>query len=296
MRGTKMIGILWIIIAVCLTAVLILKLKGSSAFSYNSTKQIEMEGDTSKLADSYTFSQDEFNMVDIKLVSENLVLDSSSDNKVHIEIYCPVNYKPSVKVFSNTLKIEAVHKTFQIHGFTKRQVIVKLPVGMDISDMDLNVVSGSLHIANINAENLDAACVSGSVHMNNCEFGKAEVKSTSGSVNISECNIDSLEGKSTSGSVRINGSYKQLELSSLSGSVTAEISNPLVYDSELKATSGSVRLKLPSDAGFISKYHCTSGTYHNNITGCSGKSGTETVNGGGPKIELQSSSGSIHIN
>ncbi len=292
-----MIGILWIIIAVCLTAVLVLKLKGSSgSFAKADGFKIEYDGNKANITDSYEFNKNDFNQIDIELISENLYIQKSSDNKVHVEIYTPEAYKPKVNLIENTLKITPCEKKIHLIGFINRRVIVKLPAEMEISDLDADITSGSIHMENVHFESVDAKSTSGSLHIDNCIFDTADLKSTSGSVNISSCYIANLEAKSTSGSVKAYGNFDRIELTSISGSIHAGVNNALSGDSELRSTSGSVHLSVPSDSGFVSKYSCVSGTYHNNITGSNGKKGNETVNGGGPKIELQSSSGSIHIN
>lgn len=297
MKGNKMLGILWIIIAICLTLLLASKLKNkSNSFISISKNKIEYDGFKANVSDSYEFNKTDFNMVDIKLSSENLHIQESSDDKVHVELYTPEEFKPKVSIIENTLKIEPCDKKVHIMGIVNRRVVVKLPKGIEITDIDLDVTSGSIHIKDMNFNSIDANSTSGSVHVDNCVFGAAELKSTSGSVNINESKIDKLEAKSSSGSIRANGNFEKIELTSSSGSIHAEVYNKLTGDSELRSSSGSIHLRIPSDSGFISKYSCVSGNYHNSITGTNGKKGNETVNGGGPKIELQSTSGSIHIN
>lgn len=297
MRGNKVIGIIWIIIAVCLTVFLVWKLTSSSnSFVNIHADKIEFDGTKANITETFEFDKNSFNMADIELHSESLYVQKSTDDKVHVEVYAPEAYKPTVQVFQNTLKITPCNKKINIIGLINRRVIVKLPEGMDITDFDADVTSGSIHIENINLETIDAKSTSGSVHIDYCTFGNAELKSSSGSVNINESKIESLEGKSSSGSVKAKGNFSKIELTSISGSIHAESYNKLSGDSELRSTSGSIYLKIPSDSNFNSKYSCVSGTYHNDITGTSGKKGNETVNGGGPKIELHSTSGSIHIN
>jgi len=297
MRGNKMIGILWLIIAACLIAVLVLKMKDSEAFNviHINGKKIEFDGSPASLADSYTFSKNEINSVDINLVSETLNVQKSEDDKIHVELYTPKDYMPTVQILNNVLKIDSITKA-KISIALNRRVVVKLPEGIELSDFDADLTSGSIHIDDCSVNNLDVNSTSGSVNLTHCDSLTADVKSTSGSVHVTDCEIGILEAKSTSGSVRVDGSFNKVDLHSISGSVHADFRDALTEDSELQSTSGSVHLNVPSNAAFTAKYSTASGTYRNSITGTSGKKGNDVVNGGGIKVELHTTSGSVHVN
>ncbi len=300
MRGNKMIGFLWIIIAVCLIAILFYKLNDGNKRNYIAISDNRVEADASskalQLSNSYTFSTSEINSVDIQLTHESLYISKSADDKVYVELYTSVQDTPKVTINNNILKIESEKMKIHFGIFSNHKVIVKLPENIELSDFDADVTSGSVHIDDLNLEQADIKSASGSIHLNNCKFIFADLKSQSGSVNIQNCNIDELEAKSSSGGIKATGDFNKLDLQTISGSVNADVSTPLTKNSEIQSTSGLVHLRVPSDSGMDIKYSCISGTYHNRITETSGKHGNETVNSGGPKVELRTTSGSIYVN
>lgn len=300
MRGNKFMGILWIIIAVCLIAILVYKLSDGNKRKYIAISDDRVEADASfnpsQMNKSYTFSTSEFNAVDIQLSHENLYVSKSADDKVYVELYTPVQDTPKVNIIGNTLKIESEQMKIHFGIFGNRKVVIKLPANIELSDFDADVTSGSVHIDDQNLEQADIKSASGSIHMNNCKFYFVDLRSQSGSVNIQNCTIDELEAKSSSGGIKAAGDFNKLDLHAISGSVNVTVSTPFTKDSDIQSTSGSVHLSVPADSGMNIKYSCVSGTYHNKITDTSGKRGNETVNAGGPKVELRTTSGSIYVN
>lgn len=318
MKGNKIMALLWILIAIFLTGLLVWKLKGTSG-NNNFIPHISISNGSAgigiaqaPLLETKVFDATEFNAIDVDLSFESGRIEKSNSNKVEIEIYSSEDNPPTVDIIDNTLKIKSVRSQKPI--FESRKVVIKLPEGINVNDCDIRSASGSLHINDFSTESMDAESASGSVHLtnghyssldvksssgsvnlNNITADKADLKSQSGSVNCSDCDFLDLEARSTSGSIRFEGKADKIDLQSTSGSVHAQLANALNADSEIQSTSGSVYLKVPANSNLDVKYSVISGTYRNSITGASGKKGSEKVNAGGPKLELRTTSGSIHV-
>lgn len=293
MKGNKILAILWVLIAILLTIILVAKLNG---LKDPKLSKITHSIHSDNKGNTYIDVVKNINSIDINLLSEALEIQETTDSKISVQLVGFENNEPDVTVVSNTLKIQS-KKKIKVNFVTfQRKVIVKLPKGIELSDVDFTCTSGSIKINNCIFTNIHVNSTSGSVSVYNCKADKFDVRCASGSITFDECAITNIEAKSESGSIKVDGNYKGIELRSTSGSIKANLNEPLIQDSELCSTSGSVHLTLPPESGFKVKYNVVSGTYKNSITGTSGKKGNETVNGGGPLVELQSASGSIHIN
>jgi len=303
MRGNRLLGFIWILIAAFLIYILVAKITtGKKLFKHNGlviNKGLVIDSSsigTAELYDTQIFPADKFDSFDISLTSESLFFEESSTNDVIVELYGTEETAPVIDVEGKTLSVESPSIKHSIINLGGRKVIIKLPKGYIAKSVDIDLSSGSTHITNCNFEILESKNSSGSVHIDNCKMNKAEVVSHSGSVNVNNCEIPVADLNSTSGSVRANGVFEKLKVHAVSGSVRVDLNKPLKEDSEINTTSGSVHITLPSNSDLKIKYAVTSGSYHNSLTHNSGKRGTDQIGEGGPTLEVGTTSGSININ
>jgi DUF4097 and DUF4098 domain-containing protein YvlB len=128
--------------------------------------------------------------------------------------------------------------------------------------------------------------------------GAIESSSGSGSVEIEQTAPGDVEIETGSGSVRVRGVRGALRVKTGSGSIRA--SGEPTGNWRLRASSGTVTLQLPEDVGFELDAHTTSGSIESDhpITLVGRLSKRElrgTVRGGGPLVEVSTSSGSVRI-
>ena len=319
MRGNKIMALVWIILALCLTGLLTFKIGASSrggmgkAHFHLGGNNISFIPGTCPLLETKEFSVSEIDSLDLELSRETIWIQKTNDKKVTVELYCPKEYKPKVQVTGKTLEIES-QKLINIMNAKEWKVVVYIPNNMKLKDIDINHASGSNHLEDIQCNSIDLRSASGSVHLTNILGDNVKIASASGSVHFSDCDIDDveigvasgstsidninakkIEIASASGSVKINGKYDSFSIHSNSGSITINDEKAPSDDCEIKSTSGSIKLTIPENSGFVSNYNLTSGNYHNSITKSEGKKGSEIVNGGGPTINFKATSGSIHV-
>lgn len=303
MRGNKIMGVLWLIIAVFLTFILFAKMKSSNSWK-NSGLMITFNGksgedgksgNSENLYDTLTFSVSEVNDIDIDLISESVYVEAADDNKITVELYCTEETAPAVQIIQNVLKIEDKKNKAINLSFGKRKVVVKVPKTFELNEIEISTSSGSIHGEALTASNMDCHSASGSVYFNQCKTDSMDIKSSSGSVHLSNCEIDDLECSTQSGSIHMSGIIDKAEVRAISGSIHAELSEPLKLNSEFQATSGSIKLNIPNNTNMNIKYSVGSGTYKNDISGTTGKKGTDTIGNGGPNVELRTTSGSIKV-
>lgn len=330
MRGNKIMGFVWIILAVCLLAILLFKINFSSHAGPKG--RLNMGGENNlllstgggdgpvflpgsyKLVESKQFEISEIDNFDFDITRETLWIQQVDEKKYTVELYCPNEWKPSVRAANKTLQIESKNGINLVNA-REWKIIVKVPKNEALDNIDINHTSGGNHLEGIKFKTIDMNCTSGSIHLNNCSGINAElnsnsgsihinnssydelvINSTSGSVHVDDSDAKTLNANSTSGSLKIKGKYERFALHAISGSIRMEDSISPSDDCELRAVSGSIYLNLPKKSGFNTKYELGSGHYHNHITGLDGKKGSETVNAGGPVIFLKANSGSVHIN
>lgn len=299
MKGNKILGIIWILIAIIL---LFFMLKTINKKGYRNSR-IHIPGiefyANSKSDDSFsdkkTFSTSEINKLKIHLASESVYIEKSDSNQIEIEFYCPKESLPNLELSGKTLTISEVHhKT--INFSANRRVVIKLPSNYKDSDLEINLASGAIHLSDCNFSEIECNSASGSIHIDNVKVGKMEISSASGSIHIDNCESSFLNAKSQSGSVHISGKFDGMKLKSTSGSIRTDLRKPLTQNSEIAATSGAVKLLLPSESNLSINYSLTSGTYNNHHTGTSGKSGRDIMGSGKVNLDLKTVSGSISIN
>lgn len=330
MRGNKIMGFVWIILAFCLLGILLYKINFSSHAGPRG--RLGMGGENNlllstnggdgpvflpgsyKLVESKQFDASEIDSFDFNITRETLWVQQVDDKRYTVELYCPEEWKASIKVTNRTLQIES-KRGINLVNAKEWKIIVKVPKNEELDDIDITHTSGGNHLEGIKFNTIDMNSMSGSVHLNNCSGKKAEVNSNSGSIHISRNTYDEfivsstsgsvhiddsvakrLSVDSTSGSLKINGKYNAFALHAISGSIRMEDSISPDSNCEISAVSGSIYLNLPKQSGFNVNYDLGSGSYHNHLTGLDGKKGSETVNAGGPTIYVKANSGSVHVN
>lgn len=294
MKGNKIMGIIWLIIALILVFFLITGIKEKNGKRRIGVDSLEISGNNSAgLYETKKFAAAEIKSIDIDVSSESILFEKADDSEITVDLYCNESCVPEVSVENGTLKITSNNKPFVI--CFNRKIIVKIPGDYYSDDVDVHSASGSIRINNCNFGNVDANSSSGSIHLENCKFNNFDGKSASGSIKIENCEIPVLDCESTSGSVKAEGSFDSVDLKAVSGSISADLKKTLTGKSEMRSTSGSIHLITPENSNLQIKYATTSGTYKNSKNGTSGKKGTDSIGTAEIPLELKTTSGSIHI-
>lgn len=130
--------------------------------------------------------------------------------------------------------------------------------------MTLKSVSGSLKAKNISAESTSINTTSGTVDLQNLK-GNLYFRSVSGALTATMSDIASkADIKTTSGKVNISGLGSDLNFSSVSSGLTADFA-AINGNIKLQSTSGALSLKLPASTQFKLDFKTTSGGFSNNF-------------------------------
>jgi DUF4097 and DUF4098 domain-containing protein YvlB len=171
-----------------------------------------------------------------------------------------------------------------------------LSLGNIGGSVEASAGSGSIEVDSVGGA-LDVSTGSGRIRAGGVA-GAIESSSGSGSVEIEQTAPGDVEIETGSGSVRVSGVRGALRVKTGSGSIRA--SGEPTGDWRLRASSGTVTLQVPEDVGFELDAHTSSGSIESDhpITLVGRLSKRElrgTVRGGGPLVEVSTSSGSVRI-
>ena len=294
MKGTKILGVLWIVVSVLLAWILISHLTkgGNFMFGLFGAKE-EKSVSVPENADTH-FAAVDIKSIDADVSFGKIIVEKKAVGDICVSIEGNKNLWPSVYVRDGVLKIEGPERMLYI-GFKTLTVTVVLPQDYEPEEIDLKSTSGSMEITGIKTRNLDMKASSGSVRLENCEAETADIKTTSGSLKAEGCRFGFLDCKVSSGSIRLGGAIGKMDVNVMSGSVHVNLSEALTGDSKVHSVSGSLNLSVPHDSNLGIKYSTMSGSYKNQITGASGKKGTDMIGNGSVKLDLSATSGSIKI-
>lgn len=162
--------------------------------------------------------------------------------------------------------------------------------------VDASSGSGNLEIGVVGGE-VEASTGSGSIRVESVH-GRFRAKAGSGSVEIKQTAPGNVEVETGSGSIQLSGVRGALRASTGSGRITVD--GVPIGDWELRASSGSINLRLNEDVGFDLRARTSSGRIESDhpvtVTGKLSKRELRgQVRGGGPLLEVRTSSGSIRI-
>jgi len=168
-------------------------------------------------------------------------------------------------------------------------------VARDVGSLSTSTGSGSIQADAVDGS-FRANTGSGSIHATGIG-GAITAKTGSGSIEIVQSGSGNVDVSSSSGTVRVRGVRGALRASTTSGGL--HIQGQPTGDWELNSSSGGVRLDLPDTSGFELDATTSSGSIDVgmpvSVRSTSKRALRGTVHGGGSRLSIHTSSGSIDI-
>lgn len=291
------LGCLWIAIALFFGWILYTKLSDGNnrlLFSSKVADRIFTEdgivinvsdlssGDINTMYKTYSFSTSDVKAFDINLVaaSVHFIPDNVSDITVGLYGNWNSDIEPNVNLERGKLKIKSPNVTIKNKvNIGSRKIVIQIPesAASKLFDADVSTVSGSIHTTDI-------------------AFNELTVESTSGSIHI-DGDVNTLTANTVSGSIHTNGTCSNMKCDSVSGSIHAVTDTPLAGKNSFNTVSGSVHITVPEGKGFEFEWNTVSGSVNNAYyNGKCGKSGSQILGDGKARINVETISGSIHLN
>ncbi|GAA0823477.1 DUF4097 domain-containing protein [Colwellia sp. D2M02] len=197
-----------------------------------------------------------------------LNIEGEDQDKLHINFTTPANginiegdIKQGSSFFSGNKHIKATYT-------------LTLPEQYNV---DVETSGGSISIADLTGE-VDVDTAGGSISLSKIH-GDVEIETSGGSLKIDDV-VGKIEAKTSGGSIKINlptKPTKDSEFITSGGSITAYLAQDTAVSLTAKTSGGRVKSDF-AVKGSVDK-----------------KSIVGTINGGGPKMLLKTSGGSIHI-
>ncbi len=171
--------------------------------------------------------------------------------------------------------------------------------GLYADTIKLRASSGDIEANNLDANDFTAETSSGEITIKEYTGSTGTLAATSGEIEVNGFAAEYTSFKTNSGEIEVKKlDCDYFDAKSTSGEIYLELINAPIAKSSAISTSGSINLVLPKDSSFEVASHSTSGTLNNKFT--SNKfvprdTYHEKINGGGPLIEVSTTSGSIEI-
>ena len=215
--------------------------------------------------------------------------DLQNGISINYTLTVPADSSLRSKTGSGSHRIEGI--SGNVHASTGSGSIVAREVGSVTASagsgsIDVERADGSVRI-NAGSGRIQATDVNGAIAARTGSGGIDVVQSGSGDVEVS----------SSSGTVRIRGVNGRLRASTTSGGLNVE--GKPVDDWELSAASGGIEVDVPDGSRFDLDATTSSGSIDVGMPVTMSTSGRRalrgTVGGGGSRLRVRTSSGSIHI-
>jgi len=158
----------------------------------------------------------------------------------------------------------------------------------------LNTSGGSITMKNLNGD-IVATTSGGSIHINDV---RGELKGTTSGGSINAGKLNGTFNLSTSGgSIKLEDIRGEVNAHTSGGGIRANVLE-LTGDITLKTSGGSIHATLPANTGM--DVYFSGNSVNTTLSNFSGKSEDDkvngTINGGGSKVTLVTSGGSVNVN
>ena len=165
-------------------------------------------------------------------------------------------------------------------------VTITVPEGTALSDVELSSIAGEVSVQDLTCDEVSLGSTAGSITAQQLQAREAEAESISGNLSLLAIQADSLEAESTSGKLELEGTFGELETSTVSGSTA--ITAAITGSAEIESVSGGIGLTLTAPASIQA-------SSVGGVTLNGDKQGRSLTTSGGVPVEIESVSGKIAI-
>jgi DUF4097 and DUF4098 domain-containing protein YvlB len=171
--------------------------------------------------------------------------------------------------------------------------------GLFADDLKVEASSGDIELYNIDADDFSVQTSSGNIQVEKFTGGTGSLQASSGDIKSIDFASEYAKFNTSSGSISIKKfDCDYFDAQSSSGNITLDFKNAPAATSSVRSTSGDVDIYLPMRAKFSVDVSCTSGTFRdkfNNNRMNPRNSYHMDYNGGGPDIQIRTTSGDITL-
>lgn len=252
-------------------------------------------------------------------------VESRYSNKVRVEMYVHKNgrnltkkdtdlknYDIEISKSGNEIQAIARRKSGIHFGFWNNMSINFVVYGPKNANCDIRTSGGHLELTGLNGQlnahtsggGIRATDVSGEVKLNtsggaitvNHQNGNLSANTSGGPIRVSDAD-GTLTLRTSGGGIRLDEVSGQIDARTSGGGIRASVKNVKNYLT-LRTSGGNISASIPSGQGY--DLDLSGSSVHTHLSDFDGSMKSDnvrgTVKGGGPKIVLKTSGGSIHLN
>lgn len=315
--------IVGLVLAVLLTAILVVLLTGENIFS-----RLGWDGSwVNSIVDRATYSSGGVNSdtneiivseeakvpagsienikVDWVSGSVNLVVGSGSEIVFYETSYRTLTERQKMRYSvsdSGTLQIrycqdlDNIFDWFNLdQNMPSKDLTMEVPAALmgSLREVEVDTVSASISLASVYGRNTELDTVSGEIKCLNLDVNDLSIDSTSGAIVCENTKAQTLDVDNVSGSIRAEGGFNEVDVDSVSGS-TRLVCATAPSQIEVDGVSGSVTIALPESAGFTARLDSVSGSISCDFPGTLGQD-MVVVGDGSASYRFNTVSGSLRI-
>jgi len=162
-----------------------------------------------------------------------------------------------------------------------------------LADVEIDTVSSNIDLSGVFGSKTDLSTVSGEIRCADIAAEDLELSTTSGSIVCENSTANMLDIENVSGSIRAEGEFTRVDAETVSGNIQLMFAN-VPQKIDVDGVSGSITVALPEAAGFTAKLDTVSGSLSCAFPGTLG-SDLVVVGDGSANYRFSTVSGSVNI-
>lgn len=177
-----------------------------------------------------------------------------------------------------------------------KELYIYLPANLaaSLNKIVIEAASAEVNITGITSTGISTATASGDTWIEKCNVTDLNIENVSGYVNCTELSAEKIDAETVSGNVEIMGSVKELDIESVSGTVYY-CSNSTAPDSaDVSTVSGEIKFEIPDNDGFNIEFDSVSGNVTSDFP-LTISSGNQIYGNGTRNYDFETVSGNVYI-
>ena len=133
-----------------------------------------------------------------------------------------------------------------------------MPKGKQFRELDMELVSSSVEVNGISADDFDIDTVSGAVNIENLTTNDIDIEGVSGAITLKDVSARTADIENVSGAIDFSGTVREIDFNTVLGGITAEFSEvPEIVS--IDSVSGSTDIWVRPKTGISAEIDSVSG-------------------------------------
>lgn len=177
-----------------------------------------------------------------------------------------------------------------------KELYIYLPAKLaeTLNKVVIEAASAEVNITGITSTGISTDTASGDTWIEKCNVTDLNIENVSGYVNCTELSAEKIDAETVSGNVEIMGIVKELDVESVSGTVYYCSSSAVLDRADISTVSGEIKLQLPDNDGFNVRFDSVSGKIISDFP-LTINGNNNTYGNGTRNYDLETVSGNVYI-